>query len=231
MDIAAFRQAFWERFEGKRRNEPCYAYWDPVVISEVDLCPKVKGKSAIRNLQLLNLAFGFLGEKECYLEVGVYQGKSLLSAMLNNPVRPVYACDNFSQFDANSLEITLGNLEKHGMLDRVAFYDCDFAEIYTPGKLPVPIGLYFYDGAHDEANQFKAIKKVEPFLADEALVIIDDWRRSPSSKSYARHATLRATRESDHDWRVLYELPARFNGDCALWWNGVGVLSFHRKQS
>lgn len=228
MNVEAFRKAFWGAFEGVKRNEPNYAYWDPIVVAEVDLCPEVDGMLSIKKQQLLNLAFTFLDEGESYLEVGTYQGKSLLSAMINNPARPVYACDNFSEFDVNSLGITRTNLENYGLAEKVTFYDCDFLEIFSKDRLPEPIGLYFYDGAHDEASQFAAMVKVEPFLADEALVLVDDWRFAPDSQSYAKVGTMRAVKQSRAKWKLMYELPARFNGDRAMWWNGVGVLSFTR---
>ena len=228
MDTAAFRRAFWEKFQGKERNEPNYAYWDPIVVSEVDLCPGVEGMMSIKKQQLLNLAFSFLEEGEAYLEVGTYQGKSLLSAMLNNPVRPVYACDNFSEFDTNSLEITEANLAHYNLRDQVAFHDCDFTEIFTEESLPDPIGLYFYDGAHDDESQYRGIRLAEAFLAEEALFLVDDWRFAPDSQSHAKAATLRAIEESLAQWSLMYELPARFNGDRAMWWNGVAVLSFKR---
>ncbi len=231
MNIADFRKAFRRHFEGKERNEPTYAYWDPIVVAAVDLCPDVEGKLSIKKQQLINLASHFLDEGECYLEVGTYHGKSLLSAMIDSPPRPVFACDNFSEFEENCFEITQANLARYGVIDRVTFYDCDFLEIFTPEKLPIPIGLYFYDGAHDDQSQYLAIKEVEPFLAEEALVLIDDWRFAADSQSYAKVATLRAIAESEYRWRLLYELPARFNGDRAMWWNGVGVLSFKREST
>ncbi|MEK7795556.1 MAG: class I SAM-dependent methyltransferase [Candidatus Hydrogenedentota bacterium] len=228
MNIATFRKAFWERFEGAKRNAPAYEYWDPIVVSQVDLCPDVQGMLSIKKQQLLNLAFGLLDEGEAYLEVGTYHGKSLLSAMLRNAERPVFACDNFSEFEGNSFEIAQANLAKYGVLEKVTFYNCDFRAIYTRDKLSVPIGLYFYDGAHDYESQYQAIKLVEPFLADEALVLVDDWRFAADSGSYAKEATLQAMKESAAKWSLLYELPARFNGDRAMWWNGVGVLAFFR---
>lgn len=231
MDIKAFRKAFWHRFNGPERNRPSYAYENPYVATRFDLCPGVNGMISIKKQQLLNLAFGFLDESECYLEVGTYQGKSLLSAILSNPSRPVFACDNFSEFDENSLQITRANLERFGLVDRVTLYDCDFLGVFEPERLPVPIGLYHYDAAHDEESQYRAIKLVEPFMADEALVIIDDWNGPPLSGSYAKAGTMRAVNESVHRWQLLYELPARFNGDVAMWWNGVGVLAFRRESN
>ncbi|GMU91446.1 MAG: hypothetical protein AMXMBFR4_05040 [Candidatus Hydrogenedentota bacterium] len=228
MNVAAFRAAFEHRL-GSLMNVPTYEFWDPIVCSKMDLCPDIQGMLSIKKQKLLNLAFNMLGENEAYLEIGTYHGKSLISAMIGNPARPVFACDNFSQFEDNSLETAISNLERYGLRDRVIFYNADFRTVYTREKLPVPVGLYFYDGAHDFDSQYEAIKRAEPFLADEALVIVDDWRLDPvDSRSYAKDATLRAAQEST-GWELLYELPARFNGDRAMWWNGVGVLAYARE--
>lgn len=231
MNIDAFQRTFAETFSAQDIQEPDFSHWDPIVVASTDLCPDVQGMMSLKKQRLLNKAFALLEPNEAYLEVGTYQGKSLLSAMLHNDRRPVYACDNFSQFDTNSLAITRSNLSRYGLFDSVVFYDCDFLTIYDQKHLPTPLGLYFYDGAHDDQSQYLGIKQVEPFLADEAIVLVDDWRFAPDSQSFARAATLRAATESPHDWALLYELPARFNGDRAGWWNGVGVLAFRRRSA
>lgn len=228
MNVTAFEMAFADRFPLKTRNLPTYEHWDPIVSHRLDLCPDVKGMLSIKKQQLLNLAFSFIGDGEAYFEVGTYLGKSLISAMLNNPPRPVFACDNFSQFDDNSYDQLRANLSRYGLLDRIMFYNCDAEGAFTAERLPVPIGLYFYDGAHDYDSQYKAVARIEPFLASEALVLVDDWRFAEDSQSYAKVASEKAAQDSGGHWRVLHELPARFNGDKAMWWNGVGVLSFKR---
>ncbi len=228
MDLAAFQKAFREAFSERHRNAPTYAYWDPLVAGQVDSCPEIPGMLSIKKQQLLNLAYRFLNEDEAYLEVGTYMGKSLVSAMLANPLRPTYACDNFSLFPESSIETVMTNLARYGLQEGVTFYDRDFRAICNGECLPTPVGLYFYDGAHDEQSQYEAIKLAEPFLAEQACVIIDDWRCTPDSGSYAEAGTKRAIAESPHAWRMLYDLPARFNGDRAMWWNGVAVYSFFR---
>lgn len=229
MDITQFLEQFERMFPEAIRNQPTYAHWDPLVIREQDLCPDVEGMLSIKKQMLLNLAFALLPEDEAYLEVGTYKGKSLLSALIGNPPRIVYACDDFSLFEGNTLETTQENLARYEFQDAVTFYNMDFEKLYAPEHLSKPIGLYFYDGAHDDHSQYVAIKNIEPFLADQALVLVDDWRFAPDSQSRAREATLRATAESVHRWTLHYELPARFNGDRAMWWNGVAILSFQRQ--
>lgn len=229
MDTNAFRRAFWTEFNGSRRNQPDDSLLDVKVQMMHDLCPDVQGMLSLKKQRLLNLAFSLLPEGEAYLEVGTYMGKSLLSAMIGNPERSVYAVDNFSQFEENSFPVLKANLERYDLYNRVNFCNGDFREIFNPGIIQEPIGLYFYDGGHDYESQYLGMKLVEPFLADEALILVDDWRLAPDSGSYAKDGTLQAVAESDSRMRLLYELPARYNGDRGLWWNGVGVLSYTRE--
>jgi len=201
-----------------------------------DPCPDVVGMASSKKLKLLNLAVSILpnGGQEAYLEVGTYLGKSLVAATLGNSGRLVVGCDNFSEFATgsanNNYTVLQSNLAKYGLLDKIKFYDEDFQSLFQRWRtegLP-PIGVYFYDGAHDEESQYRAIRYVEPLLADSALVIVDDWRWANDSRSYAETATRKAISESQYQWEICYILPARFNGDTEMWWNGVALLTFRR---
>jgi hypothetical protein len=166
--------------------------------------------------------------------VGTFQGKSLIAALIGRADVPAVACDNFSLFDApgspKNLRILEQNLARYELAGRVRFFDCDFRKLLTSWEaLQLPrIGVYFYDGAHDEESQFLGIRLVEGLLADRSVVIVDDWRYAADSQSYAEAGTKRAIRASRNEWSIRHVLPARFNGDREQWWNGVGVLSFER---
>ena len=205
--------------------------------SQDDPCRDIVGMASPKKLHLLRKAVSFLSltPSECYLEVGTYQGKSLVAALVDNPDRYAIACDNFSLFDealAPKNKATLErNLQRYGLSSRVRFFDCDFRDLLPRWRtegLP-PVGVYFYDGAHDEVSQYLAIRLAEDVLADEAVVIIDDWRYAPDSQSFAEAGTRRALADSSHQWKVEHILPARYNGDLDQWWNGVAVLSFQRR--
>lgn len=227
MDTNEFRRAFWLKFEGAARNRPDDSLLDMDLFRKRDLCPGVRGMGSIRNQQLLNLAYGMVPEQEAYLEVGTYMGKSLISAMLNNAPRLTYAVDHFQDFAETSLEQLHTNLERFALRGRVTLFQEDFQNLFTRQPFCAPIGVYFYDGAHDEESQYLGVKLAEPFLADEALVIVDDWR-ADNSMYWAKAGTARAAAESTNEWKLLYELPARSVGDVGLWWNGVGIFSFKR---
>lgn len=237
MKLEYFIQKFEELFPEHRRDKP-RGFWEKIKLFRAfnDPCPDVEGMASLRKLHLLNLAVSFLptNGEECYLEVGTYRGKSLIAAMVGNLNRTAVACDNFSEFTSSATEsvsIFQKNLAKYELSDNVHFYNEDFKALFEKWQsynLP-PVGVYFYDGAHDDLNQYEAIRAVEPILANEALVIIDDWRFAEDSGSYAEVATRRAIAESPNTWHIQWILPARRNGDLDMWWNGVAVLRFSRK--
>jgi hypothetical protein len=199
---------------------------EPFIRSFFDPCFDVPGMMSVKKQILLKIAYSFIDEGEAYLEVGTYVGKSLVSAMAGNELRPTYGCDNFSEFkESSSLSQLRLNLENHALLEKVHILDDDFRNIVDRYHVPEPVGLYFYDGAHDHRSQYEGIKLVEHLLADRALVIVDDWRLAPDSNSYAKAGTEQAIAESPRQWTHLYDLPARLNGDHATWWNGIAVFA------
>lgn len=207
------------------------------IVTSLDPCPRVTGMASPKKLQLLNRAGAALPPdgSECYLEVGTFQGKSLISVLYGNSHVFGVACDDFSLFDdpvePKNLRALQNNLKEHSLEKRVRFFNSDFRRVlpeWSAHRLP-PVGFYFYDGAHDEESQYTGIRMAEPLLADEALVLVDDWRLAPDSDSHAEAGTRRAIAESPHDWRIVHELPARHNGDREYWWNGLAILTFHRR--
>lgn len=189
----------------------------------------VNGLVSIKKGRLLNLAYSCLGPEEGYFEAGAWEGKSLIFAMLNNPLRPTFACDDYSEKYtkiAGPLQRLQRNLKRYRLDQHVRFFNEPFQEVVK--KIPGPIGLYFYDAAHDEQSQYLGIKLAEPLLGDQALVVVDDWRVASDSNSGAKAGTERAIEESTNKWVLLYDLPARFNTDRAMWWNGLAVYSFKR---
>ena len=245
MDLERFVADFDTAFPPRKRNTPTHLYSFRIKLKikrfGFQYCPfeplrDIDGMIGVKKQRLLNLAYAHLDADEAYLEVGTWQGKSLIAAMTGNPPRPTFACDDFSEwFVAKGRRLDLEgivkrNLTRYGLEPRVTFYREPFQQIFTHEKLPAPIGVYFYDAAHDHASQYAGVKLAEPFLADEAIVVVDDWRLAPDSQSYAKAGTEQAIAESPHDWRLLYELPARFNGDRAMWWNGVAVYAFRARR-
>ena len=140
---------------------------------------QVHGLTNTNVMQLLNFAVACMEPNEIYCEVGTLQGATLIGAMLDRPHCMAYAIDNFSQFDVLGInqEQLMENLNKFGLQEQVIFYNQDFEEFLLElrdFKSRDKIGVYFYDGAHDYRSQLLGLLLIKPFLAEQALIVVDD---------------------------------------------------------
>ena len=81
------------------------------------------------------------------------------------------------------------------------------------------VAVYYYDDGHTYEKQLDGLRMIEPWLADRALLIVDDtdW-----------NDVERATRdylEQQPRARLLVWIPGKDNGYPA-WWEGVKVLAW-----
>lgn len=112
-----------------------------------------------------------------YLEVGVWKGKTFVSAVSGNSgiARHAYAVDNWSEFGGPRDEFHKNlRLAVNAPPITVIEKDC-FA--LTEVDLPEPIDVYFYDGAHKQEDQRRALVHFRPRLADRVLFLVDDYNR------------------------------------------------------
>ena len=163
-----------------------------------------------------------------YLEVGVWSGSTLCSAIYRNRVRST-AIDNWSQFDGPS-EKLFENLARHkGPQASVSFIEKSFRDVdFTAiGKFNV----YLFDGPHETQDQYDGINLALPALDDEFILIVDDWNFGK-----VRDGTFSAIRETKLSLRSEIEIRTTNNdlhpdisGCDSSWHNGyfIGVLSKH----
>ncbi len=185
----------------------------------------VAGHCTPAELAVLNLATRRLPEGEAYLEVGTLKGRSMAGALLDAPDRTYVAVESFREFgmlaEASRAELA-ANLDRYGGGRRLILRagDC-FAVLARPGAVPEPVGVYFYDGAHTGLAHYLALGVVEPLLADEALVLVDD-----SSYPMVEAATRRYL-DRHPGWTVLRDVRAEGDHD-PRWANGLLVLAWRR---
>ncbi len=221
MDVEALAVELPRRFGGDlRADHPIDRGLAPVV-------EQVAGMSTEHALTVLDLAVAHLGPGECYLEVGSYRGRSLVGAMLRNPAHRAVAVESFAEFGvdpASSRREVDATLRGFGVADRVDFQVGDAFALLRPGLVPLPVGAYFYDGAHSRIAQYLGLALAEPLLADEAIVVVDDF-----SWPQVRSSTLTYLRRHP-GYRVIAEMPAEHDFD-ERWCNGLLVLAWRRPDS
>jgi hypothetical protein len=167
-----------------------------------------------------------------YLEIGSWKGSTACSAFYNNEVSAICIdnwsyntpeCKIFEEFNNNISKVI--NKDKFQLISE-DFYNVDFSLI---GKY----NIYFYDGPHEENDQYDALNLVLPALDDEFVFIVDDY-----NDPRPRMGTERAIEMLNLD--VIYSIQIRTSNGvdnvyptCVLensdWHNGYFISVIRRK--
>jgi hypothetical protein len=177
-------------------------------------------------LALLNLAASLLGPDESYVEVGSFYGASLIGAMRGNEGDFV-AIDRFS-FDVPEVRgRSLPKASRAGLeeslarfgAERATILEGDAFELIEGGALGArSVGVYYWDGPHDYDGQLRGMRAVEPWLAAEALIVVDDY--DWEAVAQATHDYVAAEAEAE----LLVEIAGEAAGQ-VWWWDGVAVVA------
>jgi len=137
------------------------------------IADEIENLAKENNFALLNLAASCLGERETYVEVGVFHGASLVAALLGNEDRRFVGIDSFDFRDA-TLDGVERNLAAFG-LPRPELLVGDVFELVPAGVLEdVCAGVWYYDALHTYEAQLEGLRVAEALLAPGALLIVDD---------------------------------------------------------
>lgn len=183
-----------------------------------DVLSSIHCMSRPRVYAVLNACVSAMGSSDLYVEVGTYQGGSLVSALRDNDAFAV-GVDSFSEFQqTNNLEITRRNLETFGVLDRVTLYNMGFQEYFAHCPADIKIQVYYYDGAHDYETQLAGMEAAWPFLQKGSIILVDDYTYPEVSRAINQFV-------ANHVGEVKFVfvmLPTE-NTD-GTWWNGCVVM-------
>ena len=173
-----------------------------------------------------------------YLEIGVWMGSTFVSALYKNKPQFALAIDNFSQFGTDvhgtyDIKNIFETNMKSNDINNYTMYNSDcfnlpdhqflalHDELRFMKKANVSSGLfnvYLYDGGHTEKDHVYALTHYYFFLDDVFIFIVDDWNSDDVKKGTRRAIDLTGVKVHK-EW----ELPANYNGDRELWWNGYYV--------
>lgn len=188
----------------------------------VQVLRQVPGMTTPSVLQLLNFAVACLEREEVYCEVGCFQGATLIGAMLGHAGRRAYAADNFSQFDpeGENRGLLQRNLAAFDLVEAVQFHCLDYEDfLHQLRGYRIPLGVYFYDGAHDYRSQLLGLLLAAPLLAHRALIVVDDGNWPAVKQAVWDFIAVQP------ECRLLFELPTPRNRDPSFW-NGLYVLGW-----
>ncbi len=186
---------------------------------------------------LVNLSSYNLSEEKVYLKLGVYQGMSLLS--IAHGVKDntqIFGIDNFASFDEDGENESIVNsrIEKLG-LRNVHLINLDYEEALRDLKKIIgdkKIGVCFVDGPHYYRSQLICLLLIQPYLSDDAIIIVDDCNY--------RHVRL-ANRNfllTNPSFKLFFEAytkshpqnmpPSEEAFARKVWWNGVNILTYDK---
>ena len=167
---------------------------------------EMDGMSGVKYRHFINNLINSL-EDPRYLEIGCWKGSTLCSAIFGNKVKS-YCIDNWSQFDGPK-DIFYKNIQKctDECADiKIIFKEADFRKInYTEIE---KYNIYFFDGPHEEQDQYDALMFVQPALDDEFIFICDDWNWEK-----VKNGTMNAIKKLNLE--VLFSIDIKTTDDCS----------------
>lgn len=161
-----------------------------------------------------------------YLEIGVWKGATFTAALSGNKdtIQQAAAIDNWSKFEGPEQEFK-NNCRAHISDIPYQFYSEESFTIDPKKLFDKSVDIYFYDGDHSELSQERAFTYYDSILASSFIAIVDDW-----CWSEVKSGTRKAFEKLGYTVLFEQELPARFNGDTELWWNGIYVAVIRRNK-
>jgi len=169
-----------------------------------------------------------------YLEVGVFQGLTLISVANVLDGAPAFGIDNFAQFDPDhNNQNIIKKRAKVNNLENIRLINKDYEDALENiteymGDVNLKIGTYFIDGPHDYRSQLLCLQLARPYLSDLSVIVVDDCNY--------RHVRL-ANRDFlrvNPDFKMLFEAytrchPGNMKRDEKQearrgWWNGVNII-------
>lgn len=186
---------------------------------------QIKGMTTENIDFIRNEVVRIFAEKGCYLEVGCFQGRSLISAALFNKNTRCIGVDNFSLFDKSkkNYNILTQNIEK-SKCKNIEFYNDDYLAAIPKifSKEPnLKIDVYFYDGNHTYEEQLQGLEIILPYLADRCIILVDDvnWKIVDE----ANHKFLEKYLNF-HNFLKLRTSNNHKQATTSPWWNGFQII-------
>jgi hypothetical protein len=169
--------------------------------------------STLANAKLINLICKSLTEDQLYVNIGTYQGFSLIAGLINTKCK-VEGIDNFSQFGGPKDKFFFNfNMFKR---NNSIFFDQNYVT-YLENKKD-PINFYFYDGPHKYSDQYNAIKLAAHLFKKGTIIMIDD-----TNVNEVKTATFKAL----EDLKLNYDIWVNVNtvqNKHPTFWNGILIL-------
>jgi hypothetical protein len=180
-------------------------------------------------LALVNRAASLLPPGESYVEVGTYFGASLLAAMRGNDGDFV-AIDRFQFGPVEVRGRSMPAASRAGLEENLRRFEAeatilegDAYEVLEGGELGTRrVGVFYWDGPHDEDAQRRGPHAAEPWLANEALILVDDYDWEAVRSGTAAYLAEEPRAE------LVHVIDGEEGGQ-PWWWDGVAAIRYQRR--
>lgn len=195
----------------------------------------LSGFSGVKLIAALQRLSALFADKpgSCYLEVGVFQGLTLLSTAYANSNLLCYGIDNFAYFDKDGQNEFIVNQRVTALgLSNTHLINSDYEDALGALGSKIEdckVGMYFVDGPHDYRSQRVCLDLALPYLDDHAVILIDD-----SNYVHVRQANYDFLM-TNPEFKLIFEAytpchPLNMNASSKAiategWWNGVNIIA------
>ncbi len=178
------------------------------------LFAQLGGMTTVNIFQLLNFAVECMGSGEVYCQVG--GSATLVAAMHNHPQACAYV------IAPQEISLLTAAISQFQLEERVGLFNQPFEQFiaeYRALELPERIGVLFYDGAADYRSVLMALLVVKPFLADQALIVVDDTNWTPVQQATWDFIS------THPQCQLSLDFPTPADG-YPTFWNGLRVMTW-----
>jgi len=145
------------------------------------------GTTSIKISKLLNFAVSQMDQDECYVEVGVYTGCTLVSSFWANS-KKCYGIDPYGEgmpeATTQSPEFVRDQARRNvsQLSQGVTLIEKSFRDV-SPEEIAEKIAVTFIDAKHDYVSVMDNLKWLEGKLSKDALIFFDDINYSEVSRA------------------------------------------------
>lgn len=203
---------------------------DGLLSEEKGILTGFSGEKMVGTLQRLSKTF--LKPETCYVEVGVFKGLTLLSVAKEIGDIKAYGIDNFAYFDKENknFNIVKERISKLN-LSNVEIINKDYEDALENLQNEIgekKVGVYFIDGPHDYRSQLMCLALIKPYLAEDAIIIVDDCNyrhvRQANRDFLKTHPEFKLAFQSYTKIHPLNLSENERKNHIKGWWNGVNII-------
>lgn len=209
----------------------CSDYGEAEFAAIRTLCP---GLSSPKLGKILNNASRYLDQGEIYTEIGTFTGYTLISAAHANSNRKFLGIDNMRLFGERTTEESkkwvkerlLINMN-HFKFGNYSFIEDDYKNVKN---MDSKIGVFLIDGHHTREEAYDNFKWAHPFLADRALIVIDDISIAGVGEGVKDWVKEKPDEYEEFFRMNVYHSPDNVDHWSPAFWNGLSLVAFNRKK-